>query len=157
SGSQPPRRNGAGEQDRRPRVPTPSPTRRGGARLFSPSPCRGGGWREGFSRGGHLLMRTIVHLTASAFYGGPQRQMLGLTRPLPEDHRTVFVTSPEKGQGQPFQDEIRRQGIEGIGLAADTPRFRRVIRELVSHLDGVGADILCCHGYKANLLGRPAA
>ncbi|HYT94588.1 MAG TPA: glycosyltransferase [Gemmataceae bacterium] len=102
-------------------------------------------------------MRTIVHLTASAFYGGPERQMLGLARALPEDHRTVFVTFPEKGKGQSFQDEIRRAGFEGITLSADSPRFRRVIRELTKHLDDLGADVLCCHGYKANLLGRPAA
>lgn len=101
--------------------------------------------------------RTIVHLRASSFFGGPERQMLYLARALPADHRTVFMVFPEGGRGRPFLDEIDRAGFEGVALTADAPHFRRMIRELAGHLERVGADVLCCHGYKANLLGRPAA
>lgn len=34
----------------------------------------------------------IVHLTASTFYGGPERQMLGLARHLPDSYRSSFLS-----------------------------------------------------------------
>ena len=44
-------------------------------------------------------MRTIVHLTGSTCFGGPERQMLGLARALPADqYRTVFLLFREGGR-----------------------------------------------------------
>ena len=43
-------------------------------------------------------MRTVVHVTASTFYGGPERQMCGLARSLPPDYRTVFLSFAEGGR-----------------------------------------------------------
>jgi glycosyltransferase involved in cell wall biosynthesis len=51
----------------------------------------------------------------------------------------------------------RHHGFEAVGLANDTPRWWSAIREITGHLELFGADVLCCHGYKANLLGRMAA
>jgi glycosyltransferase involved in cell wall biosynthesis len=102
-------------------------------------------------------MRTIVHLTTSTYFGGPERQMLGLAGALPSDYRTVFLLFPEGGQCRAFVEESRRQGFEAVALSHDSPRFFAVIRELAELLEQLGADVLCCHGYKANLLGRPAA
>jgi glycosyltransferase involved in cell wall biosynthesis len=102
-------------------------------------------------------MPTIVHLTASTFLGGPERQMLGLANALSEEYRTDFVLFPEGGRCRAFLGEVRRQGFEGVALASDTPWVRAAVRELTGRLGELGADLLCCHGYKANLLGRPAA
>jgi glycosyltransferase involved in cell wall biosynthesis len=102
-------------------------------------------------------MRTIVHLTASAFFGGPERQMCGLATSLPDNYRTVFVLFAEGGRCQAFLDEARRQGLEALALAHDTPYLKSAARELEGHLRRVEADVLCCHGYKADLIGRPAA
>src|SRR5262245_20125644 len=102
-------------------------------------------------------MRTVVHLTSSTCHGGPERQMLGLARALPEDHRTAFVLFPEGGRCRAMLDEAARQGFEGVALEHDSPRFKKVGRELTETLCGLGADVVLCHGYKANLLGRTAA
>jgi glycosyltransferase involved in cell wall biosynthesis len=102
-------------------------------------------------------MPTIVHLTASARLGGPERQMLGLAAVLPPEYRVVFLLFPEKGGGRRFLGDVRRHGFEGDVLTHDTPWFRAVVREVAARLEGLGADILFCHGYKADLLGRPAA
>jgi glycosyltransferase involved in cell wall biosynthesis len=99
----------------------------------------------------------IVHLTASTFHGGPERQMLGLAEALADDARTTFLSFAEGGRCGPFLSAARRQGHEAAALANDTPYFRSAIREIAEHLRRVEADVLCCHGYKANLLGRPAA
>lgn len=103
-------------------------------------------------------MRTIMHLTSSTCFGGPERQMLGLADVLRgEEYQTVFLLFAEGGGHRAFLDILRREGHDAAVLAADTPRFRRAIREIAGHLDRVKADVLCCHGYKADLLGRPAA
>jgi glycosyltransferase involved in cell wall biosynthesis len=102
-------------------------------------------------------MPTVVHLTASTFFGGPERQMLGLAEVLPSEYRTVFISFAEGGRCGAFLDQVGRQGFEAVALEHDTPYFRLALCDLESHLGRVGADVLCCHGYKANLLGRVAA
>ncbi len=102
-------------------------------------------------------MTTMAHLTASPFYGGPERQMLGLAEHLPADVRSVFLSFAEGGNARPFLDEARRRGFEAMALAHDTPHLRSAIRELAFLIGRVGVDILFCHGYKAGILGRIAA
>jgi glycosyltransferase involved in cell wall biosynthesis len=99
----------------------------------------------------------IVHLTASAFYGGPERQMLGLARHLPRGYETRFLSFAEGGRCRAFLSAARRCGFEAAALEADTPRFGAARREIADYLERAGADVLLCHGYKADLLGRPAA
>ncbi len=99
----------------------------------------------------------IVHLTASTFHGGPERQMLGLAHHLPETYQTVFLSFAEGGRCRQFLSTARHHGFEAVGLTYDTPRLWSAVGEIAGHLDRVGADVLCCHGYKANLLGRMAA
>jgi glycosyltransferase involved in cell wall biosynthesis len=99
----------------------------------------------------------VVHLTSSTFFGGPERQMLGLARGLAREHRTVFLSFAEGRRCDAFLSEARRQGFEAASLAHDTPHLGLALRELFERLRGLGAGVLCCHGYKADLLGRPAA
>jgi glycosyltransferase involved in cell wall biosynthesis len=99
----------------------------------------------------------IAHLRASAAFGGPERQMLGLAGALSAEHRTAFLLFPEKERYRPFLEAITREGFEGCVLTHDTPWVRAAVRELAERLRELGADVLCCHGYKANLLGRAAA
>jgi glycosyltransferase involved in cell wall biosynthesis len=95
----------------------------------------------------------IVHLTASPFFGGPERQMLGLARNLPSRYRSVFLCFAEHGLSRPFQEELRRHGFQSIELKQNTPHFFAAIDEVTENLRELDADILCCHGYKPDLLG----
>lgn len=99
----------------------------------------------------------VVHLTASTFFGGPERQMLGLARALPRNYQSLFLSFAEGGRSRPFVDEAQRQGFEARMLAHDTPHLWAAVAELADCLRQKKADILCCHGYKANLLGLIAA
>jgi glycosyltransferase involved in cell wall biosynthesis len=99
----------------------------------------------------------IVHLTASPFFGGPERQMLGLARHLPPSVRSVFVSFAEGGRCQPFLQAARREGFHALALSHDTPHLRAAARELTQWLRELHADIVCCNGYKASLVGRIAA
>jgi glycosyltransferase involved in cell wall biosynthesis len=99
----------------------------------------------------------IVHLTASRFFGGPERQMLGLAAALPRTFLTTFLSFSEGGKCRAFCDEVRTAGFDAAELAADTPRFCAAVREVTAFLRGNRANLLVTHGYKSNLLGRPAA
>jgi glycosyltransferase involved in cell wall biosynthesis len=81
----------------------------------------------------------VVHVTASRFFGGPERQMLELAKSLAPDVRSAFVSFAETGFCRPF---LARAEWEG---------------ELAALLRNRGADVICCHGYKADLLGMLAA
>jgi glycosyltransferase involved in cell wall biosynthesis len=99
----------------------------------------------------------IVHLTASTFFGGPERQMLGLAAALPPEYSTTFLSFRENGRCRRFLDIARESGFDAAELAHDSPHLRLAIRELSAFLRGNFTDVLVTHGYKSNLLGRPAA
>src|SRR5947209_1924147 len=99
----------------------------------------------------------IVHLTASGFFGGPERQMLGLAAALPDDYSSTFLSFSEGGRCRPFLAAARVAGFDAAELTHDTPNLRAAIAELTAFLRGNFADVLVTHGYKSNLLGRAAA
>jgi glycosyltransferase involved in cell wall biosynthesis len=99
----------------------------------------------------------LVHLTASTFFGGPERQMLGLAGALPGSYRSTYLSFSEHGRCRAFIDQVNIAGFDGYPLRHDTPDFRAAIRELTRFLGDSHADVLISHGYKSNLLGRIAA
>jgi glycosyltransferase involved in cell wall biosynthesis len=99
----------------------------------------------------------IVHLTASTFHGGPERQMLGLAHHLPQAYQSVFLSFAERGRCRQFLSTARHHGFEAVALTNDTPHLWSAVGEIAGHLERLGADVLCCHGYKANVIGRMAA
>jgi glycosyltransferase involved in cell wall biosynthesis len=99
----------------------------------------------------------VVHLLASPFFGGPERQVLGLARALPPHYRTVFLSFAERGLSAPFLEKARRYGLESVCLRYNTPFLRRAANEIAGHLRRVGARVLCCSGYKPDVIGWLAA
>lgn len=99
----------------------------------------------------------IVHLTASTFYGGPERQMLGLAGALPRWIRSSFVSFPEGGRSDEFLSRVREAGHGVIPLESDFPRVRATLRELGDRLRDASVQLLLSHGYKSNILGRIVA
>jgi glycosyltransferase involved in cell wall biosynthesis len=102
-------------------------------------------------------MTTIVHLMASPFLGGPEKQMLGLAAALPGEYRSVFLSFAERGLCRPLLDAARRQGFDAFELRYNVPRFRASVREVADHLRRQRADVLLCSGYKPDILGLFAA
>jgi glycosyltransferase involved in cell wall biosynthesis len=99
----------------------------------------------------------VVHLMASPFVGGPERQVLGLARHLPPPFRTSFLSFAERGLARPFLDEAHRAGFEAAELRTNAPRLAACIREVAAELRQRRADVLCCSGYKPDLIGWRAA
>ena len=96
---------------------------------------------------------TIVHLTASPFFGGPERQMLGLSMHLPPQIRSIFLSFAEKGLHRPFLDQLESRGIQTITLKHNAPHALKAGREVADLLDQLNADVLLCHGYKPAIVG----
>ena len=98
---------------------------------------------------------TVVHLAASAFVGGPESQMLGVIGHWPG--RSAVLSFSEGGRCRALLDEARRLGAEAVELNSNAPAYRASVREVAEHLRRVDASVLCCHGYKPDLLGMLAA
>ena len=99
----------------------------------------------------------VVHLTDSPFFGGPERQILGLSQTLPAHIQTTVLCFREHGSCLPFLREL-----ESVGTAADmldhgTPRYAKMISDIRRQLRALECDLLICHGYKADILGLVAA
>jgi glycosyltransferase involved in cell wall biosynthesis len=99
----------------------------------------------------------LVHLTSSTFFGGPERQMLGLAESLRGRAETSFLSFGEHGKCAAFLAEVRRQGFAGQQVPHDTPHFLAALHDIEHSLRQTRPDVLLCHGYKADLIGRRAA
>lgn len=99
----------------------------------------------------------LVQLMASPFVGGPERQVLGLAEAMRGEVRTTFLSFAESGRARPFLDCARSRGFEAIELKENFPRIGRAIGEIAGWLRRLDADLLCCNGYKPDLLGWRAA
>lgn len=102
-------------------------------------------------------MTVIAHLTSSRLYGGPERQILGLSAALPADYQSVLMSFWEGGLCADFLREARLRGLDAVALHHDTPRLRAAAQELRALLEHWKADVLLTHGYKADLLGLRVA
>jgi glycosyltransferase involved in cell wall biosynthesis len=97
----------------------------------------------------------IVHLLASPFVGGPERQALGLARAM--RHPTTFLSFAERGLASAFLSRARSEGVEAHELAENFPRVTAAIAEVASWLRRLRADVLLTSGYKPDLIGWRAA
>ena len=98
--------------------------------------------------------RTVLHLVASPFLGGPERQMMGLARAQRGMERTVFLGFPE---GRDFDARLRQEGIESHLLAGAGRPLRRSVREVEGRIREIAPDVVITHGYKPDLVGLLAA
>ena len=99
----------------------------------------------------------IIHVTASTFFGGPERQMLGLGHALKETYQSSYISFKEHGQSAAFYEQAQAAGFASFILHNDTPHFSAAIQELKCLVKQQRGQVMITHGYKANLLGRLVA
>lgn len=99
----------------------------------------------------------ILHLTSSRFFGGPERQMLGLAVALRPDVETSFASFSEGGRSGEFLNHVRQAGFQSVSLAHDTPKLLAARREVIRLIQTQSIHVLLCHGYKAGIVGWFAA
>ncbi|MGL4551224.1 MAG: glycosyltransferase family 4 protein, partial [Gemmataceae bacterium] len=99
----------------------------------------------------------IVHLLASPFVGGPERQVLGLAHAQADTHRSAFLSFAERGLARPFLDRARAEGFEAVELKTNFPWVAPAVREVADQLRRLRADVVVTSGYKPDLIGWRAA
>lgn len=99
----------------------------------------------------------VVHLTDSPFFGGPERQILGLAVHLSPGIRTTVLCFRDGASCVPFLGQLAKVGIAARMLGHANPHFIAIMAEITRELRARRADVLICHGYKADLLGWMAA
>ena len=102
-------------------------------------------------------MINITHLTASTFFGGPERQILGLSDNLSSSCLTRIVLFDESGRNNDFKRMALNKLYPTHVLKYDTPCLLSAVTELAECLIRWNTDILICHGYKASIVGRMSA
>jgi len=79
--------------------------------------------------------------------------MLGHATRLPRRIRTTILCFRDHESAAPFIEQLTRAGVEARMIAHSNPRFPAMIADIVGELRALRADVLVCHGYKADLLG----
>lgn len=103
-------------------------------------------------------MTTVVHFISTNFFGGPERQIVNHARMLDKTRfRFVLVSFVEHNLTNELLEKARQMDIDVFEIATSHPFDPRSIVQLRDILKGLQADILCSHGYKANVLGRLAS
>jgi glycosyltransferase involved in cell wall biosynthesis len=99
----------------------------------------------------------LVHLLASPFVGGPERQVLGLAQAQAEQHQTTFLSFAERGLARPFLQQAQIEGFAAHELQTNYPQVRAAIAEVAGWLRRLGAEVLLTSGYKPDIVGWRAA
>lgn len=101
-------------------------------------------------------MKRILHLRASNFVGGPERQLLRHAEAQTQTRwQIVLGTFLGPNEGRELLDRAQRGGIQTVGLRSRG--LRSMIAETVQLIRGEQIDLLCSHGYKADIVGMLAA
>lgn len=100
----------------------------------------------------------LAHFLASNFFGGPEKQLLEHVLRLDRKGFSSCVISFDEG-GRPNQllDQTRAAGVAAMSIRAVNPFDLRMIIDLLSVIRQQKIDLLCVHGYKANVIGRIAS
>jgi glycosyltransferase involved in cell wall biosynthesis len=102
----------------------------------------------------------VVHLTASPFFGGPERVILDVIRTQAELKFNIenrVISFRENGGCEPLIRELNQAGFNGIVLEHDMPHLVAAYKDLVRFFHCEKTNLVCAHGHKSRLLGWLAA
>lgn len=102
--------------------------------------------------------RSIAHLIASNFAGGPEKQILELSVRLREAGWPVAIGSFREGRPSvEILDRARERGLETFVVDTRGPFDPSAVSQVRRQLRARRVEVLLTHGYKSNLVGRWAA
>lgn len=99
----------------------------------------------------------ILHLRASQFHGGPEKQILHHAMLASSPQQEIWLGSFRDGPRRPeFLERAERAGLPTVEFSSG--RFNpRTVMELARSLKKNNVSLICTHGYKANLFGWAAS
>ncbi|MRR55618.1 MAG: glycosyltransferase [Deltaproteobacteria bacterium] len=100
----------------------------------------------------------ILHLRASNFVGGPEKQLLEHIRRIDrKKYRLSLCTFEGGNEVSQLRSIAEASGIETHELSDTSPFDPRVIFKLSGIVKKLNIHLLCTHGYKPNIIGRFAS
>lgn len=114
--------------------------------------------RNGKEPPGEMVKRKIAHFIATNFYGGPERQIINNALRLLEGSGfdPLIISFREGGVENQLLAKAAKEKIQHVQIEAQGPFNPLAIYELIRIIKHYEIDILLCHGFKANTLGRLA-
>jgi succinoglycan biosynthesis protein ExoA len=92
----------------------------------------------------------VLHLRASPFVGGPERQILRCASfKFHADLEQIIGSFVDALEGKDFLETAKLQGLRTIAFS---PRSGRAFRELRAFIRKEKISLICTHGYKADVL-----
>ena len=106
-----------------------------------------------------MSIQTILHLIGSNCVGGPEKQILYHAADLQQLPGNTYQIEVGSFHDQPARPEILLEAEKrGLGTVCLGGALRpRLMTELVAALRARKIDLLCTHGFKANVLGYLAS
>lgn len=99
----------------------------------------------------------ILHLRASPFVGGPERQILRYAEyESGGPFEVILGTFVGHGEGEEFLAAARSRGIATLALPQEAVRVVSAFLSLLQFLAEHQVSLVCMHGYKADVLGTLA-
>lgn len=96
---------------------------------------------------------TILHLIATNFYGGPEKQIVEHLRRLDSRNYKCTVGSfLERGENE-ILVHAETVGLKTLGIPMKGPVDISTLRVLNQYVQKTQVDLLCVHGYKAAVIG----
>lgn len=100
----------------------------------------------------------ILHLRASNFFGGPEKQILEhFTRVDPKRFKLTLCSFLEDGKVNKLIEMGVQSGIKCYNLSSRSPFDFSTILRLIAIIQKEKIQILCTHGYKPDVMGRIAS
>lgn len=100
----------------------------------------------------------ILHLRASRFVGGPEKQLLGYAQmELDGPYEIILGTFTGRGEGGEFYQAAVDLKVRAAAFPDHLLGQRSAVRELARFLKREGVALVCTHGYKADIVGIIAA
>jgi len=101
-----------------------------------------------------MSAKTVMHLIATSFYGGPEKQIVEHLKRLDQTkYKGIAASFIEGEQGNEFIDRAKGAGVKVQSLHMSSPLDFIALWKLIRLLKSCEVDLLCTHGYKSAVMG----
>lgn len=100
----------------------------------------------------------VAHFIGTNFFGGPEKQIVTHAQLLDKSrYRIVLISFVENEQHNELLHNARKAGLDVVELHTVHAFDLSALLKLRQALSERGINLLCSHGYKANIIGRLAS
>jgi len=93
----------------------------------------------------------VLHIRASNFFGGPEKQILGHIK-ANNTHTHIVLTFKEHGVDNELFTRCENNNIQVKAIATWKPYNPQILLKFVRIIRAIQPDIICTHGYKPSIL-----